>query len=315
MVKMWKSAYRALKKLQMKYQNMREKWKAKTPWQKWNFIYNLGKFFVELIGIKAFGDMKNYWRTAIAGVLGLIYLLLTIYTVQYHMRQHNLTRAMACSYTFGLFILVSFAFFIYWERRIFLCFDKKRTISRVIHVVFQDMCGYWTVIGPSRFKFNSLVNFGGNYIYQNENQSMKFRQICAKHAKKLTKSVMTGLPLMFLTHVMILVVAAYAHYWQNISITPLAINLPFFDPKDSNCELVVNMIFQLTMGIHAIIGCLGLEIGECLFNNTIIAIPDVIQLNLSQFNDEYEANGMNLKSILQLRNTFCQIQDYQQYVD
>lgn len=158
------------------------------------------------------------------------------------------------------------------------------------------------------------MNFGGNYIYRNENRSAKFQQICDKHAKQLTKSVMTGLPLMYLTHAMILVAVAYAYYWQNINITPLAINLPLFSQKDSNVELVVNMIFQLTMGVHAVIGCLGLEIGECLFNNTIRVIPDVIQLNLSQFNDEYEANGMNLKSILQLRNTFHQIQDYQRYV-
>lgn len=125
------------------------------------------------------------------------------------------------------------------------------------------MCGYWIVIGPLRFKFNSLLNFGGNYIYLNENQSQKFKQICAKHAKQLTKSVMTGLPLMSLTHVMILAVAAYAYYWQNISITPLAINLPFFQ-KDSNVELIVNMIFQLIMGVHAVIGCLGLEVKKII---------------------------------------------------
>lgn len=107
-MKIWISVYRALKKLQMKYQNIRAKWTSKTPSQKWNFIYDVGKFLIELIGIKVYGDMKNYWHSAICGILGLIYLLLTIYTVQYYMRQHNFTRAMACSYTFGLFILVSF---------------------------------------------------------------------------------------------------------------------------------------------------------------------------------------------------------------
>lgn len=120
MVKIWISVYRALKKLQLKYQNIREKWKAKTSWQKWDFIYSLGKFFLELLGIKVFSDMKNYWRTAIPGIGGLIYLVLAIYTVQYQMRQHNFTRAMACSYTFGLFILVSFVF-ISLNRNHFLC--------------------------------------------------------------------------------------------------------------------------------------------------------------------------------------------------
>lgn len=175
------------------------------------------------------------------------------------------------------------------------------------------MNGYWILIGPTRFKFNSLVNFGGNYIYRNENQSIKLQIICAKYVKKLTKNIMTALPLIIITHAMILEVAIYAHYWQNIPITPLAINLPFLE-KDSNSELLVNMTFQLTMGIYAVIGCLSLETADCLMNNAIIAIPDVIRVNLSEFNDEFETNGLNLKSILQLRNTFCQIKDYERYV-
>lgn len=117
---------------------------------------------------------------------------------------------------------------------------------------------------------------------------------------------------MFVAHVIFFDVAIYAHSNNNTPITPLAINLPFLE-KNSDFELLINMIFQLIMGIYAAIGCFGLEIGECLMNNTIIAIPDVIQYNLSELNDEYEANGMNLKSILQLRNTFRQIQDYQRY--
>lgn len=175
------------------------------------------------------------------------------------------------------------------------------------------MCAYRIVVGPSRFKFNSLLNFGGNYIYRNENQSIKFQMICEKYAKRLTKSILMGVPSMVMCNWIILVVAMYTHFRHNISITPLAINLPFFE-KDSDVELLVNMIFQLTMGLYAVIGCLGLEIGECLLNNTIIAIPHVIRFNLSEFSDEFEANGMNLKSILQLRNTFHQIQDYQRYV-
>lgn len=127
MVKIWISVYRALKKIQLKYQSIREKWKAKTPWQKWNFIYSVGKFFLELIGIKVFGDMKVFWRTLIPAILGLIYLCLAIYTVQYHMRQYNFTRAMACSYTFGLFILVSFVLFpLEWNH--FLCFKDKNNL-------------------------------------------------------------------------------------------------------------------------------------------------------------------------------------------
>lgn len=108
MMKILKSLFGSLKELRSKYRNAQEQWMIKTPWQKWKHLYNIGKAFGESIGIRVYGDMKNTWYTASGGVLGLIYLFLAIYTVQYHLRQRNFTRAMACSYAFGLFILVNF---------------------------------------------------------------------------------------------------------------------------------------------------------------------------------------------------------------
>lgn len=107
MIKLWISTSDALKKLRVKYRNARKKWMTKTPWEKWNCIYNVGKFFAELLGVQVYSDMKNYWLTASGGVLALLYLFLTIYTVQFYLCQSNFTRAFACSYPFGLFILVS----------------------------------------------------------------------------------------------------------------------------------------------------------------------------------------------------------------
>lgn len=149
MLKIWISVLRAWKKLQLKYQNLRDKWTSKTPWQKWSCIYDLGKCFIELIGIKVFGDMKNYWLTASAGLLGLVYLFLTIYTVQYYIRRHNFTRAMACSYTFGLFILVSF-FLSFYEWNFFLIFQKEKSIT--IHIIVFIFClflGYVCILDSS----------------------------------------------------------------------------------------------------------------------------------------------------------------------
>lgn len=107
MVKLWISVFGALKKLRTKYRNAQEQWMAKTPWQKWDCIYNTGNCFAELLGVQVYSDLTNYWLTAVGGILGLLYIFLTIYTVQFYLRQSNFTRALACSYPFGLFILVS----------------------------------------------------------------------------------------------------------------------------------------------------------------------------------------------------------------
>lgn len=107
MINLWTSIFAGIEKLRTKYRNAKENWMAKTPWQKWNCIYNVGNLFAELLGIQVYSDMKNYWFTAVGGLLGLLYLCLTFYTVQFYLRQSNFTRAMACFYPFCLFILVS----------------------------------------------------------------------------------------------------------------------------------------------------------------------------------------------------------------
>lgn len=108
MIKLWIYLFDVLKKLRTKYRNLKEKWtNAKTPRQKWQCIYSTGNFFAELLGVQVYSDMKNYWWTATGGILGLLYIFITIYTVQFYLRQNNFTRALACSYPFGLFTLVS----------------------------------------------------------------------------------------------------------------------------------------------------------------------------------------------------------------
>lgn len=133
--------------------------------------------------------------------------------------------------------------------------------------------------------------------------------ICVKHVNKLVRSVIVDLPVMFLAQSIVFNEPLYAHHVQHSPITPFAINLPFF-MKNSSAEYVVNMMIQSIWGVYAVVGLSSVEVGECLINNTIAAIPDVIRCSLIDFHDESKANAMNRKSVGQLRNTFLQIQDY-----
>ena len=110
MTKIWISIFGALKKIQLKYQNAREKWMAKTPWQKWKFFYSLGKASSELIGIQVYSDMKNYWYTAIPGVCILMYFLLNFYTIQYYFHRMEFVRLIECIYLIGPIVGVSALF-------------------------------------------------------------------------------------------------------------------------------------------------------------------------------------------------------------
>lgn len=155
---------------------------------------------------------------------------------------------------------------------------------------------------------HSTLNFGGNLIYRNDKKSIKYKIICVKHIDKLIKSVIADVPIMFAAQSIVFNEPLYAHS-NDTPLTPFAVNLPFF-MKDSSSEYAVNMIIQSIWGAYAVMGLSSVEIGECLMNNTISAIPDVIRCSLIEFHDEFKVNGMTSNSVARLRNTFLQIQDY-----
>lgn len=171
---------------------------------------------------------------------------------------------------------------------------------------------YWKIIGPCRFKIHNLIIFGGRHIYNNCSNSIKYKVLCVKHINKLIKTVVISLILVLIAHAMILIGPLYAYFFQNLHITPFATNLPFFE-NDSDLEFTVNMILQSIMGAYELLGSISMNIAICLINNVVVAVPDLIRLNLDEFYEDFKDTGINPKSIARFRNTFLQIRDYKKY--
>lgn len=95
------------KTLRLKIRNVQEKWQAKTPKQKFDFIHDMGQSTSEVIGIHTFGDLKNNWYSSFCGICGFIYFGLNIYTIQYYCRRSQYARGVQCTYLIGMIIVVS----------------------------------------------------------------------------------------------------------------------------------------------------------------------------------------------------------------
>lgn len=76
-------------------------WRTKSPSEKWIAICGINRLFCELIGIRIFSDMKNYWYTFMSGVCFLVYLSLTFYTIQYYLFRREFVRVIECIYLIG----------------------------------------------------------------------------------------------------------------------------------------------------------------------------------------------------------------------
>lgn len=168
---------------------------------------------------------------------------------------------------------------------------------------------YFESIGSRRFKYHAIINFCGTYFYQTDTESSRYKSLRAKHIDKLLEIVICVLVLLLLGYGILLVGPIIESIYHHTRTTPLATNLPFFE-KNSAHEFIVNMVVQFTLIFISTCGNLAIQMAACMVNHAIMVVPDLIQFNLLEFQDELIANGMNVKSRSRLVNTFIQQQDY-----
>lgn len=168
---------------------------------------------------------------------------------------------------------------------------------------------YWTAIGPHRFKLNNIITFSGKYIYTDENTPVARNIVNGKHVDHLLKTFSIICTAILMSYHAIIISPIYAYIHDGLRINALGTHLPFFE-LDSDADFNVNMLIDAAIGVCTMLGGYALELAAAIVNNTISAMPDLINLSLAGFFDAYKSNGIHCNSVAQFRNVFVQIQDF-----
>lgn len=76
----------------------RNEWHLKTPFQKWSYLYGIGKACIRPTGFSAFdNDLTIKNRSYFIVSLVLIYLMLGIYTVFYYTKNGEFVKCLPCT--------------------------------------------------------------------------------------------------------------------------------------------------------------------------------------------------------------------------
>lgn len=160
-----------------------------------------------------------------------------------------------------------------------------------------------------RFKFHNIMTFSGKYIYTDDNTSVARNIVNGKHVDHLLKTFSIVCTVILISYHAIIIGPVYAYLHDGLRINALGTHLPFFE-LDSDADFYVNMLIDAAIGYYAMLGGYSLELIAAIVNNTISAMPDLFNLSLAGFFDEYKANGIHPNSVTQFRNVFVQIQDF-----
>lgn len=165
-------------------------------------------------------------------------------------------------------------------------------------------------LGPLRFKLNSELKFGGQYVYM-ENATPELRLIQEIRIKSLIRNVVIISLVLSLSFATCGMRTCYLYVFEGIRITFLDIKLPFVD-DNSEFGFWVNILYQIWIAFMGWIGCLAIEIGSELICNGVSTVPQLIHIDVEQLESEMHLNGFTTMAKARLRNIFMKVQDYQE---
>lgn len=163
-------------------------------------------------------------------------------------------------------------------------------------------------INSRRFKVNNILTFGHKYIYSDDERS-KYNMMYDGMIKDLLRNVLIVASMTIFTYVLLGTIPFYLIIFDNVRVPVLGLEILFCE-LDSDIGYAMNLMVQSILGIISFLALmiLGFSVGFACHN--IFAIPEVIQFELQEFENEFHLNGDCLIAKMRLRNALMKVQDF-----
>lgn len=169
---------------------------------------------------------------------------------------------------------------------------------------------YLKLIGSDKYLVNNLMNFGGRYIYRDDEQPPSYVTLCDQFITKLLKDITITIVLLIVSYCLMAIWPLYCIIVRNERVTILNTELPFVD-IDSDMGFTINLCWQAFAGYFSFISNVCIEYGNGIAHNNIHSTPKVLHFQLEEFKKEIIMNGVSLNAKLRLRNVFMLLRDFE----
>lgn len=156
---------------------------------------------------------------------------------------------------------------------------------------------------------NRVINFGGKYIFTDDKAPSKYNTLCEKMIQKLVQNVVVTVILIILSYLLFGASSLYVIIFRHNRVTLIGTEIPFL-PSDTDFGYAMNMIQQLILTWVSLTANITIEIGDCLTQNTVEVIPEIIHLESEELAKEMRLNGMSWRTKAQLRGILLRVQDF-----
>lgn len=82
-------------------------WLKTTPKQKWQLVYDVTSYVVDLIGIRVLSDLKYDWLTPAGVIIGVDLFLSSFYSIYYYSERGEYGKTIQCTCILGAAAVVN----------------------------------------------------------------------------------------------------------------------------------------------------------------------------------------------------------------
>ena len=153
-----------------------------------------------------------------------------------------------------------------------------------------------------RFKLQSLIDFGGKYIYHDSHEKTEYNAICSDHMDHTMRRFIQKMLAMFVGYLFGMIGPAHAYFVDGIRSTVIEARIPFTEPK-SNAEFMCNLLLQSIIGVHGGLAYIAMECFLMILENVVTITPKLIESDLVHTIQAYEKKSITeLELNLRIKN-------------
>lgn len=269
-------------KLRERIRNLSKKWRLKTSKEKFSILYSIPKWMFEVVGVRVYGDCQLNLFSHFGNTMVAYYVSMVSYTIYYWSCKGQFLYGTRCLCGMGIMI--------------------------------SSLPLYYKSIGKDRFKYRSILNFAGDYIYENDRRDgSKFSMVCGDGAQKMLNSYIIMTCIMCTSMSLVTLGSMLLFFRTGVWITPLGTQFPLADR--SNIAFYMDLIIQMIVGMLGILVTVSIEMSQVIINNVVVMGADVMTLNANELTEQLSSeSAMSFKDRAKFRNIKIQAQDFDRYV-
>lgn len=156
--------------------------------------------------------------------------------------------------------------------------------------------GFLSTVTKTKYKWRKLLEFSGEFIYNDDRQCTPYNRICSENISESLKNLIVTITIIMLSFIIACLGPLFSYIKDGTVVTFYELRLPYLY-QYPNVEYIINTIWQAAINILAVFAFFLAELIQTLVNDSISVTSKLSRLELNQLSIQLEEKDRNEATI------------------